>query len=101
MGTYARHARFLPILRHRGGADCSEQGCDVGKVDYGALTRKLGPDFAEALRENEREHLKDCAKSCEKFTAARPPQNPGRRAASPWGACLPKTSRRNSPFPST
>ena len=63
VGTYARHARLLPILSHRGGADCSEQGCDVGKVDYGALTRKLGPDFAEALRENEREHLKDCAKS--------------------------------------
>ena len=53
VGTYARHARLLPILRNRGGADCSEQGCDVGKVDYAALTRKLGPDFAEALREND------------------------------------------------
>ena len=74
VGTYARHARLLPILRHRGGADCSEQGCDVGKVDYGALTRKLGPDFAEALRENEREHLKDCAKSCEKFYCGAAPQ---------------------------
>ena len=76
VGTYARHARLLPILRHRGGADCSEQGCDVGKVDYAALTRKLGPDFAEALRENEHEHLKDCAKSCEKFYCGAAPSKP-------------------------
>ena len=101
VGTYARHARLLPILRHRGGADCSEQGCDVGKVDYAALTRKLGPDFAEALRENEREHLKDAPSRARSFIVVPLPQSPGRRAASPWGASLPKISRRSLPFPST
>ena len=99
VGTYARHARLLPILRHRGGADCSEQGCDVGKVDYGALTRKLGPDFAEALRENEREHMKDCAKSCEKFYCGAAPSKPWQTRSISMGSVPPEDFAQEFAFP--
>ena len=69
---YARYARLaLPVLRHRGGASaCGEAGCEVAGVDYGALTRELGPGFAAALAANEAEHAADCARSCEKFYCA-------------------------------
>ena len=99
VGTYARHARVLPILRHRGGADCSEQGCDVGKVDYGALTRKRGPDFAEALRENEREHMKDCAKSCEKFYCGAAPSKPWQTRSISMGSVPPEDFAQEFAFP--
>lgn len=99
VGAYARHARLLPVLRHRGGADCSETGCDVGKVDYGALTRKLGPAFAEALRENEREHRTDCAKSCEKFYCGAAPSKPWRTRSVSMGSVPPEDFATEFAFP--
>ena len=61
----------LPVLRHRGGdagCDTSTTVCkDVSAASLKDLKRKLGPTFAEALAQNEEEHIRDCSKSCELF----------------------------------
>ena len=59
-----------PILKHRGG----DAGCDpvLGVCRPPArsledLKASLGSSFAAALAQNEEEHKRDCAKSCEMF----------------------------------
>ena len=83
LSAWARHARVaLPVLRHRGGASaCGEDGCATGPVDYGALTRRFGPEFGAALRENEAEHAADCGASCEHFYCGSGSPGPGARGA--------------------
>lgn len=66
----AKFARALPVLRHRGGAELSDEG--DGGVDLSALVAKLGPDFSAALALNEAEHARDCERSCANFYCAEP-----------------------------
>jgi len=101
LSSWARHARTsLPVLRHRGGSSgCGETGCDVNVVDYAALSRKLGPEFAAALAENAKEHKEDCRKSCEKFYCGAAASKPWKTRSISMGSVPPEDFANEFEFP--
>lgn len=55
-------SRSLPVLPLRGG--CSDDTCAPETPNLEALKAELGPEFTQALRENERQHVTKCICPC-------------------------------------
>ena len=71
----------------------------MAPVRSAALVSLSKDEFAEALRENEREHLKDCAKSCEKFYCGAAPSKPWQTRSISMGSVPPEDFAQEFAFP--
>ena len=80
-------------------------GGDPHDVRMDQLVKDLGPEFVQALEQNEEDHAKDCAASCELYYCA-PPPGEGDEAESsvavdsyPFGAVPPEDFATEFGFP--